>query len=133
MDTIKLMEIYLSKLLIRRSLVRVQQGEPKRKTRFLSCLSFVFVSARTQHRLTACGQHHFEQSENIVFNKRTQNEVAFGKQCCASHKRCGFANDVALRANGLDPLPLLYYNTSKAVRLCPVAQKESLSAFWLLL
>jgi len=49
--------------------------------------------------LTACGQHHFERSENIVFNKRTQNEVAFGKQCCASHKRCGLANDVAIRAN----------------------------------
>ena len=60
---------------------------------------FVFVSVRTQQRLGAGGQHHFEQSENIVFNKRTQNEVAFGKQCCASHKRCGFANDVALRAN----------------------------------
>ena len=29
MDTIKSMEIYLVKLLIRRSLVRVQQGEPK--------------------------------------------------------------------------------------------------------
>ena len=25
--------------------------------------------------MTACGQHHFEQSENIVFNKRTQNDV----------------------------------------------------------
>ena len=45
--------------------------------------------------MAACGQHHFERSENIVFNKRTQNDVAFGKQCCALHKRCGFANDVA--------------------------------------
>ena len=32
MDTIKLMEIYLSKLLIRRSLVQVQQGEPIKNT-----------------------------------------------------------------------------------------------------
>ena len=39
--------------------------------------------------------------------------VAFGKQCCASHKRCGLTpNDVALRANTMlriDLLPLLCY------------------------
>ena len=29
---------------------------------------FVFVPLGTQHRLTACDQHHFEQSENIVIN-----------------------------------------------------------------
>ena len=38
---------------------------------------------------------------------------AFGKQCCASHKRCGLTpNDVALRANTMlriDLLPLLCY------------------------
>ena len=74
-------------------------GGAKKKHFLLGSVSFCVCVRRTQHRLTASGQHHFEQSENIVFNKRTQNEVAFGKQCCASHKRCGLANDVALRAN----------------------------------
>ena len=62
--------------------------------------------------------------DNIVSPWRTQNEVtpygvnevAFGKQCCASHKRCGLTpNDVALRANTLAPPPLLCYNKPKAV------------------
>ena len=39
MDAIKLMKEKFRQLLIRRSLVQVQQGEPG-KTRFLSCLSF---------------------------------------------------------------------------------------------
>jgi len=44
------------------------------------------------------------------------NDVAFSKQCCASHKRCGLTpNDVALRANILAPPPLLCYNILKAV------------------
>ena len=51
---------------------------------------FVFVSARTQHRLTACGQHLFEQSENIVKYLRTQNDVT--PYC---------ANDVMLRINDI--------------------------------
>ena len=38
-------------------------------------LFFVFVSARTQHRLTACGQHHFSHCENIIVLFRTQNDV----------------------------------------------------------
>ena len=80
----------------------------KKKHFLLGSVSFCVCVRKTQHRLAACGQHHFEQSENIVINKRTQNEVAFGKQCCASHKRCGLmpddvtpcgVNDVALCAN----------------------------------
>ena len=51
---------------------------------------FVFVSARTQHRLTACGQHHFSQRENIVIYMRTQNEVMVNA-----------INDIALRQNML--------------------------------
>ena len=43
-------------------------------------LDFFICVLRTQHRLTE-GQHHFEQSENIIVRLRTQ------------------MNDVALRAN----------------------------------
>ena len=105
--------------------VRFWVAPPKNKALLWKCFIFCVCVRRTQHRLSACGQHHFEQSENIVFNKRTQNEVtpygvndvAFGKQCCASHKRCELTlNDVALRANimlRIDLLPLLCYNTLK--------------------
>ena len=47
----------------------------KKKHFLLGSVSFCVCVRRTQHRLTACGQHHFERSENIVFNKRTQNDV----------------------------------------------------------
>ena len=72
----------------------------KKKHFLLGSVSFFVCVRRTQPRLAACGQHHFERSENIVFNKRTQNDVAFGKQSCASYRRCGLApNDVALYVN----------------------------------
>ena len=51
---------------------------------------FVCVCVRrTRHRLTACGQHHFVRSTNIVPIERTQNGVATSrKQCYTSHKQC---------------------------------------------
>ena len=60
-----------------------------------SALFFVFVSARTQHHFAVKPQTSFDRSAT-PFRLRTQNddtpcgvnEVAFGKQCCASHKRC---------------------------------------------
>ena len=58
-----------------RSPVRLWLAAPKRSTSFLRSASFCVCVHRTQHRLTACGQHHFERSENIVINKRTQNDV----------------------------------------------------------
>jgi len=45
-----------------------------KKTDFTVCLFCVCV-LWTQHRLTACGQHHFEQGENIVIQMRTQNDI----------------------------------------------------------
>ena len=80
---------------------------------------FVFVSARTQHcfatlvaniifRLAKTSFHLWTQNDVTHFGV---NDVAFGKQCCASHKWCGLTpNDVALRANGLATPPLLCYN-----------------------
>ena len=58
--------------------IKFKRPKKKDKSKDLSFL-FVFVSLGTQHRLTACGQHHFEQSENIIVRLRTQNDVAFGK------------------------------------------------------
>lgn len=58
------------------------------KRRFKEVFLFVFVSARTQHRLTDCGQHHFERSENIIVRLRTQNDVT-----------AEAVNDVMLRIN----------------------------------
>ena len=43
--------------------------------------------------MTACGQHHFERSENIVINERTQNDVT-----------AEAVNDVMLRINDVLPL-----------------------------
>ena len=77
----------------------IPASSSKKKRFLLGSVSFCVCIRRTQHRLRVYSQHHFSQSENIVPLWRTQNEVAFGKQCCASHKRCGFANDVAIRAN----------------------------------
>ena len=52
-------------------------------------LWFCVCVRRTQHRLTACGQHHFVRSTNIIPQQRTQNGVATSrKQCYASHKQC---------------------------------------------
>ena len=48
----------------------------KKQSASSEVLCFFVCVRRTQHRLAACGQHHFERSENIVFNKRTQNDVA---------------------------------------------------------
>ena len=45
-------------------------------------------------------QQSFEEGLDIEA-LRTQNEVAFGKQCCAPHQRCGLTpKDIALRAKG---------------------------------
>ena len=46
----------------------------------------MFVSVRTQHRLRVYSQHHFERSENIVFNKRHKTMLPS-------------ANSVVLRTN----------------------------------
>ena len=76
-----------------RSPVRLWLAAPKRSTSFLGSVSFCVCVRRTQHRLTACGQHHFERSENIVINKRTQNDVT-----------AEAVNDVMLRINDVLPL-----------------------------
>ena len=58
------------------------------------------------------------RKDTTSFSITTQNDVAFGKQCCASHKRCGLTpNDVALRASGFETPPLLCYNILKAVMI----------------
>ena len=70
--------------------------------------------------MTACGQHHFEQSENIVFNKRRQNDV----MAKAINDAMLRINDVLLLAKTklrlrrnynacIDLLPLLCYNAPK--------------------
>ena len=47
--------------------VRVRSPAPKRTSKSFDLLFlFVFVSARTQHHLTACGQHHFVLCTNII-------------------------------------------------------------------
>ena len=68
-------------------------GHERQKTKDFerSPLFFVFVSERTQHRLTACGQHHFTQRENII-------PLADTKRCFAFVK-----NDVMLRINDVTP------------------------------
>ena len=49
------------------------------------------------HRLTE-GQHHFSQSENLVFSAGHKTLLPYGKQYYASHKRCGLSpNDVATK------------------------------------
>ena len=50
------------------------------------------------------GQHHFEQSENIIVRLRTQmNEVALRANDVLRNDVMLRINDVALRANGMKP------------------------------
>ena len=79
---------------------------PKRNTSFWEVFSFCVCVRRTQHSLAACGQHHFERSENIVFNKRTQNEVALRQTvlcfastmfCCWQKRCCVYDANTRLR------------------------------------
>ena len=70
------------------------QVHQKERHDFHRVFLFVFVSVRTQHRLTE-GQHHFERSENIVINRRTQNDVVLRTNNVTP---CG-VNDVMLRIN----------------------------------
>ena len=62
---------------------------------FGKCFLFVFVSARTQHRLRVHSQHHLTVRSTSLSEYGHKTMLPYGKQCCASHKRCGFANDVA--------------------------------------
>ena len=89
------------------------QHEPKNPT--LTSWIFSFVSAGhnitswyTQHHLTE-GQHHFEQSENIIVRLRTQmNEVALR------------ANDVLRNDVGLRPTMLRFAQSDFAEPLAPL-------------
>ena len=78
----------------------------KKRASRKTCSFFVFVSARAQHHLTVCGQHHFVRSTNIIVPLGTQNGVTpCGVNDVAFGKRCGLSpNDVALRANVLSDL-----------------------------
>ena len=105
--------------------VQIWVAPPKRKTRWKSCLSFCVCVRRTQHRLRVYSQHHLTfRSTSFRFSGH-KTTLPYGKQCCASHKRCGITpNDVALRANdvlrndvGLRPTMLRFAQTNFAVRL----------------
>ena len=72
------------------------KGVPKNQ---VERLGFFICVRRTQHHLTE-GQHHFEQSENIIVRLRTQmNEVALR------------ANDVLRNDVGFRPMMLRFAQT----------------------
>ena len=58
----KYQPIILSSIVRAKPLVRVQQGAPKNKALLRKCFIFCVCVRRTQHRLTACGQHHLAEA-----------------------------------------------------------------------
>jgi hypothetical protein len=79
--------------------VRIWVAPPKRNTSFWEVFLFVFVSAGHNIVLQRSCKHHLTVGQHNSASADTKRSCALRKQCCASHKRCGFANDVALRAN----------------------------------
>ncbi len=80
-----LVERHLAKVEVASSSLVSRSKKQEHCTR--SALVFCVCVRRAQHRLRVYSQHHFSQSENIVFRLRTQNDVMLR------------INDVMLRIN----------------------------------